>query len=286
VLRQARVFGRIRTPVLDASNRLTVRLQGIDAPDLHYRPSPLPRTGIAPEQRQAYRPFDRSYRQHFAETATRNLAELLQRDGKPELPCRVTTAVESPQEVFDTNGRLVGHIIVTLRKRKVNVNHWLVRSGWAFPSFYSSLAVEELQALLTATRVGRRKKAGIWSSLQQAIGTLDRGLLFRRKTPVPSEPDTGPLLNPKLFRRLCSWTALRGAGIFPGDFRSYLLQGHESLFLTTEFLRDGIHAAPLHFMADFLQPDGTFSLAPEEIIFREAPSKLVGPDGKKITVWW
>jgi len=33
------VHGRVRKPVIDEHGRITVRFQGIDAPELHYRPT-------------------------------------------------------------------------------------------------------------------------------------------------------------------------------------------------------------------------------------------------------
>src|SRR5262245_18496164 len=38
---EATVIGRVRKKVIDKKNRITVRLQGIDAPELHYTATPL-----------------------------------------------------------------------------------------------------------------------------------------------------------------------------------------------------------------------------------------------------
>ena len=41
VLDKAIVIGASKKPVIDAQSRVTVRLQGIDAPELHYKAAPL-----------------------------------------------------------------------------------------------------------------------------------------------------------------------------------------------------------------------------------------------------
>lgn len=52
----ASIAGRIRRPVVDATGHVVVRLQGVDAPELHYRPaSVLRRAASTPEQTRSSR---------------------------------------------------------------------------------------------------------------------------------------------------------------------------------------------------------------------------------------
>jgi hypothetical protein len=65
------VRGRVRKPAIDNQGRITVRLQGIDAPELHYRPSAaLRRRDRTSEQQRIYLELNEEYRQYLAETAT------------------------------------------------------------------------------------------------------------------------------------------------------------------------------------------------------------------------
>src|SRR5438046_745049 len=70
VLNDARVVGKSRGPVIK-NGHITVRLQGIDAPELHYRASPLPRSDEVSEQvRRKFNELNKERRQHWAESAT------------------------------------------------------------------------------------------------------------------------------------------------------------------------------------------------------------------------
>ena len=66
-----------------------------------------------PQQAAGWKKWSHDYRQPLGETATIALAEGLAEQG--EVQCRVETAVDAPDEVFD---RLAEH-------------------GWAYPTFYA-----------------------------------------------------------------------------------------------------------------------------------------------------
>src|SRR5262249_50886660 len=85
--------GKKRKPkfVINSKSQITVRLQGIDAPELHFKP-PHGRTNL---------------RQHFGETATIALAAFLKTFGPGPLACRVFTRVNNPNDVFDKYGRFI-----------------------------------------------------------------------------------------------------------------------------------------------------------------------------------
>ena len=133
---------------------ITVRLQGVDAPELHYRPSAeLKKADQTDEQHALYLELNEEYRQPVAESGTVALATFLRSassDGAT-LPCRVRTQVNSPDEVFDTYGRFVGNILVQPAGEWVDVNTWLAEQGWAFPTFYNSMTADEIEELTDAT---------------------------------------------------------------------------------------------------------------------------------------
>src|SRR5215213_4467884 len=102
---------------------LKVRLQGIDAPELHYR---------VDQQKP-------EVRQNWGKRATFELLKFLKsRATGMALDCHVETLVKSPNDVFDKYGRFVGDIVIGTDKNG-NVNHWLVKNGWAFPTHYNSM---------------------------------------------------------------------------------------------------------------------------------------------------
>lgn len=278
----AKVRGKAGTrPVVDAKGRMTVRLEGIDAPELHYTPSAvLKKAARTAQQHQLFLQWNLKYRQHLAETATTALADLLGGAGAGELPCRVTTAVDEPNDVFDTYGRFVGYIKVDVGGGEVVVNDWLTRQGWTFPAFYSSMLDHEIVSLRKAGDEGRQA-GGIWDELTASTGSFDFGLVYRGKgAALDPAADVGPVLFPKLFRRRSEWAVNKRAKMLTTNFRKFLrTKQSDFCFDTDEFLDQGVSAStPIH-LADLIDGQGRFTREPDEVVFQEAQSTLVTPTG-------
>ena len=65
------VIGRVRRPAIDAQRRVVVRLQAVDAPELHYRsPCLVSASERTAKQTTAFHAVSHDYRQPFGETAT------------------------------------------------------------------------------------------------------------------------------------------------------------------------------------------------------------------------
>jgi len=277
------------SPAIDKKNRITIRFQGIDAPELHFRASPVSKklkAQMTPAQLAKLKLLNKNYRQLFGETATVKLGQFLSTTGQTVVPCTVTTAVDTPNEVFDTFGRFIGDILVTIKGQEVNLNQWLVEQGWAFPTFYASMSSDEIQALVTAAAKGKTKKNTPAKHLKKVVGQLDETLIFPGKgAAFDAAKDKGPALMPKVFRRLCTFTVHKGAGVVTGNFHDFIKnsQPPDDLFLTTDFLNQGATAAPIHLLSEFVGSDGKITKEPQDLVFRENASTLVGPNGKPIT---
>ena len=118
------------------------------------------------------------------------------------------------------------------------------------------------------------------------VGTLDKTLVFRRRgATFDAAKDKGPALMPKLFRRLCTFTVHKGAGVATGNLHNFIKNSKpaDDCFLTNDFLEQGVTAAPVHLLSEFVGNDGKITKEPQELVFRENASTLVGPDGKPIT---
>src|SRR5438105_765226 len=82
----ALVHGRqgAKAPI-DAQGRVRVRLQGIDAPELHYQPSPLGKSlqaTLPTSVVEAYSALSHKYRQQWAESAALALLDFVSQSGK------------------------------------------------------------------------------------------------------------------------------------------------------------------------------------------------------------
>jgi len=67
-------------------------------------------------------------------------------------------------------------------------------------------------------------------------------------------------------------------------FIEYLHDVNERCVALDEYLEKG-QQAPVRRLSDFVGDDGTLLAWPEEIVFREKESTLVGRDGNRVDRW-
>ena len=169
-----------------ANAHIKVRLQGIDAPELHYRVDEK-----KPEVRQ-----------HWGKRAALELRKFLQsRASGMKIDCHVETIVKSPNDAFDMYGRFIGDIMIAGPGGILNVNHWLVEQGWAFPAYYNSMQIGEINAI--NARWAKAKNGFLKSIVNRAKNDM-YGLPAGKAGDPPAEAktDKGPVVFPKMFRRL------------------------------------------------------------------------------------
>jgi len=256
---------------------LIIRFQGIDAPELHYQPV---EKGTA------------DFRQVLGETCTVKLAENIKDGSAPStVPCTVVTAVNHPGDVFDTYGRFIGDILINQNGNTVNLNHWLVEKGWAYPTYYDSMTVKEITAFDALLAKSKQNAAGVYAHLSADIKDLDWHLLFRRGGPIQQEPAGKNTLMPKIFRRLATWSVKKKNGSTQDSFIAYvksLPKDQNQCILTSDFKQGTRKLTSLETFLHANADNGQFDKVPEELVFVEAPSKLFDQQqgGKEITKWF
>jgi endonuclease YncB( thermonuclease family) len=205
VLDGAKVKGAATYDVIK-NGKITVRLQGIDAPELHYRPAAAKKKADqTAKQHELYLKWNLEFRQYLAETATVSLTTFLQGIGADPLPCKIRTAVDTPDEVFDTYGRLVGNVSVQANGVEQDVNHWIVGQGLAFPAFYTSMSEQEITTIVDLANNAYSAGLGVWPQLNDSVraAEFDLSLVYRGKgAALDAAADVGGVVVPKLFRRL------------------------------------------------------------------------------------
>lgn len=288
----ATVVGRVRKKAVDEQHRVVVRLQGIDAPELHYRAACL----VSPERRTAaqqlaFAAVSAAYRQPLAEAATLALRAFI--GGSVDIdeqdhtiPCLLRTRVDQPGDVFDTYGRMVAEAFVRKGGRWVSLNQWLATSGWAVPTFYSSMRVEEIEAFTHAGNQARKAGAGLWRHYRASAGGFG-WLRYRGKgAAVDTEGDVGNVIFPKLFRRQCAWAVNRRGGTTPAaSLKAFLSATKDACFRSEEFLAQGITAAQPRAFTEFVRGQGELEVRPMDLVFQEAASRLIGRNGGDVA-WW
>jgi endonuclease YncB( thermonuclease family) len=281
----ATVKGKVSKPAIDKKNRVTIRLQGIDAPELHYRPTAptLNSKKPTPAQRAKFTAANGNFRQKLGETATIALAEFLAKAGQSPLKCVVRTQVDEPGDVFDTFGRLIGDIFIKIGGKDQNVNHWLCQKGWAFPTFYSSMTAQEINALIALSESARKAKAGVWKKPNSDLSVFDQTLLFRNKGVPDPAKDAGAAMMPKLFRRRSTYGIAKIANMTSSTFQVYLKAEPDACFETTDFLSQGATAATPRHLDEFVSLAAKFLVGPKDLVFQENASHVVGANGKPAT---
>ena len=168
---------------------IVIRLQGIDAPELHYRV----------DQKKP------DVRQNWGKRATLELRNYLKGLAKGStIECHVETLVQSPNDVFDMYGRFVGDIMVSDGSKFVNVNHWLVENAWAFPTFYNSMQLGEIDSIY---QLWAKTKGGMRKSIVNRATDNMYGLPAGKAgdNPAQANSDKGEVVLPKMFRRLVAY---------------------------------------------------------------------------------
>jgi endonuclease YncB( thermonuclease family) len=282
VLDQAIVRGAKTGPIIDTQSRVTVRLQGIDAPELHYRAAPLKssRKEVTTKKRAAYNEANKiERRQYWAESATVALAKKLAGFGSGTIACEVYSFVDHPYELVDTYGRVVGNIRVG-KSFNLDVNTWLTEEGWVYPTFYSSMSEEEIMTLLAAMKKGKQK-GRVWKDLTDDTSKFKASLTYRKGGPVDETNDRGPLLMPKLFRRQVAYVMESKAKVFSGSFTDFLEDRPDECFLTDDFIAAGVHTAETRQLHEFMKGK-RFTKKPHDIVFKEKFSTVVDQKGARI----
>ncbi len=204
---------------------LMLRLEGIDALELHYTPDSGGGSTHQP------RPL--------ADNARNFLTGLLGLNPVPYAPPR-NVRVKPPVErdatpgfilsrTLEINGRPVSFAFagnppaadgaeatLTTSLLKRSLNYKLVQNGHAYPLFYEGLFADLRNAMATAARQARKNKRGLWPLDKSQTGLVVNG---------QADLEMGGAIYPKLFRRLTDYLAEKNGPL--SDFPSWLAQKWE-----------------------------------------------------------
>ena len=255
---------------------IKIRLQGIDAPELHYRV----------DQKKL------EVRQRWGKRATAELRKFLKsRASGMQIDCHVETFVKSPNDVFDKYGRFVGDIIIGTGSSILNVNHWLIEKGWAIPAYYNSMKLGEINDINSVWLSG---KGGFRKSIVQRATDDMYGLPAGKggDNPAQAKTDKGTLVFPKLFRRLVGFKENPSGAATLQEFLALPAHKNDLVIKLADFkkltpaqreqpVKKGAPVVPLH----TLVTDGNrLDPKPEDLVFVEAPAVLKNSTGK-VTSW-
>jgi endonuclease YncB( thermonuclease family) len=264
--------------LINAKGQITVRLQRVDAPELHISPGPIKGKSLAGTG------LFLKYRQRQAETGTHALGLFLQglADATGRLPCTFDSnlgAAQGPGDVVDKYGRFVGDIWVGSGPTPVNLNLWLLEQGWCVVALYDSMLEGEIEATLKAWRKGGGKGS---RKLYRAKFEPFENLVFRKSGSALEDEGTKTFIHPKYFRRYITWFAHHSAGNITGTYADYLESKGEEVYELTEFvaaLQRGKKESTAYPLYERNFDGDKVGWAPERFIFLEAPSTVFTDQG-------
>jgi endonuclease YncB( thermonuclease family) len=275
--------GRGRKQVVSDKNKITIRLQGVDAPELHYKASPL--TGdVSKAKRKAFNEANEERLQHWGETAAVGLGKKVADFGNDMIDCEFFSVVEKPFDVTDVYGRFVGNVRLG-RRFDFDINTWLVEQGFAYPSFYDSMSREEIDVLLKARNKGKNKR--VFKDYARDTTVFFANLLYRRpkkNVVIQLRDDTGKLLMPKVYRRQVTYRMQKKAGLITGSFAKFMASQTkpDQFHKLGEFMKPtGGKNAPVYNFRELFEGN-TFDAQPHELVVREAGATLVDSRGREV----
>jgi endonuclease YncB( thermonuclease family) len=278
----AHVFDHGKKNVITSKSEIKIRLQGLDAPELHF-PITVPRdpskTGKGNE-----------FRQPFGARAASALLDFLKGFVPPGGGSRIfatfLTHIDHPGDAIDSHGRFVGDIIVGTAA-STNINTWLVENGWAYPLFYDSMTKDEIRTLLAAWKVGRAIAGRPGKAWRRPLQPFDPA----RTVKNAALPDNGALNIPKLFRRQATFWAQLPGPLTPAEFKAKIDLGltgktdkayRLNYFLAHIAKPDRKKRIPL---ASRIGAQGQALFDPPDLVFAEDPSTLLDANDKPIKSW-
>jgi endonuclease YncB( thermonuclease family) len=248
---------------------ISIRLQGIDTPELHF-------CGNTKTE----------YRQNFAESNVYLLAKFLREMfDNNMIECSCITNVSSPNETIDSHGRFVCNVIFKDRNGvEIDINRWLVKSGLAFPMFYNSMTLIEINNIFEDWKNSNNSELS--KRTISDISVFDENKIYRHGViSFKTGDDYGEVLLPKIFRRQVDFFDFqkRAKRSFSEYLNMNLTYKSDKVFLRDEFLKLGENA-PKYPLSNFFKGN-IFMNKPEDFVFIEKESHLRNENGA-ISINW
>jgi endonuclease YncB( thermonuclease family) len=273
---------------IDNSKIIKIRLQGLDAPELHYRASKgtnflyddkLPLFNSLKEV------FD--LRQVFGAKAASKLVGFLKDYSANEkfVNAYAVSSIDEPSQLIDKFGRAICDVYVYNEDENIsiNINQWLVREGWAFPDFYDSMSNDEITTLRKLGNDARNQKAGMRNFLSNNLLDLDYNMLLDKENSKQIiDNENGELNLPKFFRKQVDWKILGNSGSKFKNLKKFISDRKTICYKVDEFIEKR-NNAKIYQLSDFIGEDGVISVGPGDLVNIEGESVLETPN--IITNW-
>lgn len=274
---------------------MALRLQGVDAPELHYKAVPaILLEKMNTKQRTRWRDWEEvEFRQHGSVHATLLVAGALRlfesSEDIDEIRVHAHSRVSSPGDLFDVYGRFVSDVLVGPPENGTSVNDWMLSQGLALPAFYNSMQPEEIRSALAHFSAGSAMELGVMPSYEDRVLPFDNCLRLppnNRGQVKASDAVGGRFFDPKLYRRQVHYWVNLHAGILNRgtSFRQYLSTIRESWIPLDRFLAGAGEEAALP-LSEMINARGHIVHPTWKAVFVERTATLKDREGRVITAF-
>lgn len=267
---------------IEDSPIIKTRLQGIDAPELHYKAN-KGNTFLYDNQISSFNSIKGAFdfRQPYGAKAATKLVGFLKNysDNEKFINAYAISSIDNPSELFDKYGRAICDIYVYNddEASAINVNQWLVKEGWAFPDFYDSMSNEEITVLRDLGNKASNGRSGIRPYLSDKVVDLDYNLLFDKENAKQAvDNENGKLNLPKFFRKQVDWKILGNSGIKVKNLKKFISSRKDQCY-KVEFLEKR-NDATKYYLSDFIEENGTITVGPGQLVNIESESLIETPN--------
>lgn len=247
---------------------IVIRLQGVDAPELHYKNYGASYNSNSPEKLRN----SKEYLQIHGIDSAKILYDFLTSFNKDYLNAEFfTDNIQNPHDVFDCYGRFVGDVIIYEDGKQISLVKYIAENGLAIPTFYSSMTENEMNTITNYCNLARNSSLGVWAFYSNKLSAFDPTHIL---TKSKFNNYQGILNFPKIFRRLTEYYINTGNKKIDNSFLLFLKNKND------KFLLNGTHYTNLsECIINSILPD------PEFMIFSEKGSSLVSLNGLEQTDW-
>src|SRR5450432_147507 len=86
----------------------------------------------------------------------------------------------------------------------------------SFPTLYASMSSEEIKDVLALADKAKARKVGLWKYASSALKGFNAKLLFAKNGAFDAAKDPGPVIMPKQFRRLSTYSVEKKSKVANG----------------------------------------------------------------------
>jgi endonuclease YncB( thermonuclease family) len=263
-----------------SQNYLKIRLQGVDAPELHYA-GDKGDLFLYPDVFSKYLSLKElfNFRQNWGATSTKELAIYLEQFAVKEGTDKIVNVnaisnINSPSDLFDRYGRAIADIQIP--EAKNTLNHWLVEEGWAIADFYDSMSNDEILDLKNASLSASSSNKGILPNYKKELVPFDYNLTLEYGASGFIDTDKGPFNMPKFFRKQVDYEILKKSGYKVKTLKKFIETRKSKCYLVEDFLAQR-HCAQEHYLAEFIDENEFMNVEPGSLVNIESGSQIETP---------